>query len=94
MTFNFSMQGIDQIINSVAKTYYMSTGQFFVPIIFRGPNGAATSVGAHHSQCYATWYGSCLGLKFFNPYSVKNSHGLMKAAIHDPDPDIFLYLNS
>ena len=87
------MQAIDQIINSAAKTYYMSTGQIFVPIIFRGPNGAATGVGTQHSQCYVAWYGSCPGMKFLTPYSEEHSHGLKKSTIHDPDLIIFLYLN-
>jgi len=90
MTFNFAMQAIDQIINSAAKTNYMSAGQISVPIVFRGPNGAAAGVGAQHSQCYAAWYGSCPGLKVLTPYSAEDSRGLMKAAIRDPDPVIFL----
>jgi len=90
MTFNFAMQAIDQIINSAAKTYYMSAGQISVPIVFRGPNGAAAGVGAQHSQCYAAWYASCPGLKVLTPYSAEDSRGLMKAAIRDPDPVIFL----
>lgn len=90
MTFNFAMQAIDQIINSAAKTYYMSSGQISVPIVFRGPNGAAAGVGAQHSQCYAAWYASCPGLKVLTPYSAEDSRGLMKAAIRDPDPVIFL----
>ena len=87
MTFNFS---IDQILNSAVKTHYMSTGQIFVPIIFRGPNGAAAGVGAQHSQHYAAWYGSCPGMKVLTPYSAEDSRGLLKAAIRDPDPVIFL----
>jgi len=90
MTFNFAMQAIDQIINSAAKTNYMSAGQISVPIVFRGPNGAAAGVGAQHSQCYAAWYASCPGLKVLTPYSAEDSRGLMKAAIRDPDPVIFL----
>jgi pyruvate dehydrogenase E1 component beta subunit len=90
MTFNFAMQAIDQIINSAAKTNYMSAGQISVPIVFRGPNGAAAGVGAQHSHCYAAWYGSCPGLKVLTPYSAEDSRGLMKAAIRDPDPVIFL----
>jgi len=90
MTFNFAMQAIDQIINSAAKTYYMSAGQISVPIVFRGPNGAAAGVGAQHSQCYAAWYASCPGLKVLTPYSAEDSRGLMKAAIRDPDPVVFL----
>jgi len=90
MTFNFAMQAIDQIINSAAKTYYMSAGQISVPIVFRGPNGAAAGVGAQHSQCYAAWYASCPGLKVLTPYSAEDSRGLLKAAIRDPDPVVFL----
>lgn len=90
MTFNFAMQAIDQIINSAAKTNYMSAGKISVPIVFRGPNGAAAGVGAQHSQCYAAWYASCPGLKVLTPYSAEDSRGLMKAAIRDPDPVIFL----
>lgn len=90
MTFNFAMQAIDQIINSAAKTYYMSSGQISVPIVFRGPNGAAAGVGAQHSQCYAAWYASCPGLKVLTPYSAEDSRGLLKAAIRDPDPVVFL----
>lgn len=90
MTFNFSMQAIDHIINSAAKTQYMSGGQISVPIVFRGPNGAAAGVGAQHSQCYAAWYGSCPGLKVLAPYSSEDARGLLKAAIRDPDPVVFL----
>lgn len=90
MTFNFSMQAIDHIINSAAKTCYMSAGQISVPIVFRGPNGAAAGVGAQHSQCYAPWYGSCPGLKVLAPYSSEDARGLLKAAIRDPDPVVFL----
>ncbi|WJZ81762.1 hypothetical protein VitviT2T_001584 [Vitis vinifera] len=90
MTFNFSMQAIDHIINSAAKSNYMSAGQISVPIVFRGPNGAAAGVGAQHSQCYAAWYGSCPGLKVLSPYSSEDARGLLKAAIRDPDPVIFL----
>ncbi|KAG7025222.1 Pyruvate dehydrogenase E1 component subunit beta-1, mitochondrial [Cucurbita argyrosperma subsp. argyrosperma] len=90
MTFNFSMQAIDHIINSAAKTNYMSAGQISVPIVFRGPNGAAAGVGAQHSQCYAAWYGSCPGLKVLAPYSSEDARGLLKAAIRDPDPVVFL----
>ena len=90
MTFNFAMQAIDQIINSAAKTLYMSGGQMGCPIVFRGPNGAAARVGAQHSQCYASWYGHCPGLKVVSPYSASDAKGLLKAAIRDPNPVIFL----
>lgn len=90
MTFNFAMQAIDQIINSAAKTHYMSGGQMRVPIVFRGPNGAASRVGAQHSQCYASWYGHCPGLKVVSPYSGADAKGLLKSAIRDPNPIIFL----
>ncbi|XP_057756956.1 pyruvate dehydrogenase E1 component subunit beta, mitochondrial isoform X1 [Arachis stenosperma] len=90
MTFNFSMQAIDHIINSAAKSNYMSAGQISVPIVFRGPNGAAAGVGAQHSQCYAAWYASCPGLKVLSPYSSEDARGLLKAAIRDPDPVVFL----
>lgn len=90
MTFNFAMQAIDQIINSAAKTNYMSGGQVRCPIVFRGPNGAAARVGAQHSQCYAAWYGSIPGLKVIAPYSAADAKGLLKAAIRDPNPVVFL----
>ena len=90
MTFNFSMQAIDQIINSAAKTLYMSGGQMGCPIVFRGPNGAASRVGAQHSQCFASWYAHCPGLKVVAPYDAANAKGLLKAAIRDPNPVIFL----
>ncbi|MCZ6604293.1 MAG: pyruvate dehydrogenase complex E1 component subunit beta [Alphaproteobacteria bacterium] len=90
MTFNFAMQAIDQIINSAAKTRYMSGGQMGAPIVFRGPNGAAARVGAQHSQCYASWYAHCPGLKVVSPYSAADAKGLLKAAIRDPNPVIFL----
>jgi pyruvate dehydrogenase E1 component beta subunit len=90
MTFNFSMQAIDQIINSAAKTLYMSGGQMGCPIVFRGPNGAASRVGAQHSQCFASWYAHCPGLKVVSPYDAASAKGLMKAAIRDPNPVIFL----
>lgn len=90
MTFNFAMQAIDQIVNSAAKTNYMSGGQVKCPIVFRGPNGAAARVGAQHSQCYAAWYGSIPGLKVVSPYSAADAKGLLKAAIRDPNPVIFL----
>ena len=90
MTFNFAMQAMDQIINSAAKTLYMSGGQMGCPIVFRGPNGAASRVAAQHSQCYASWYAHCPGLKVISPWSSKDAKGLLKAAIRDPDPVIFL----
>ncbi|MBL1406898.1 MAG: pyruvate dehydrogenase complex E1 component subunit beta [Hyphomicrobiales bacterium] len=90
MTFNFAMQAIDQIINSAAKTLYMSGGQMGAPIVFRGPNGAASRVGAQHSQCYAAWYSHIPGLKVVMPYSATDAKGLLKAAIRDPNPVIFL----
>lgn len=86
MTFNFSMQAIDHVINSAAKTLYMSAGQVPVPIVFRGPNGAAAGVAAQHSQCFAAWYGHCPGLKVLSPYSSEDAKGLLKSAIRDPDP--------
>ncbi|CAG0922294.1 unnamed protein product [Notodromas monacha] len=90
MTFNFSMQAIDHVINSAAKMYYMSAGLFACPIVFRGPNGAAAGVAAQHSQCFASWYASCPGLKVVSPYSAEDARGLLKAAIRDPDPVVFL----
>ncbi|HBN49538.1 MULTISPECIES: pyruvate dehydrogenase complex E1 component subunit beta [Thalassospira] len=90
MTFNFAMQAIDQIINSAAKTLYMSGGQLGCPIVFRGPNGAASRVGAQHSQCYASWYAHCPGLKVVAPWSAADAKGLLKAAIRDPNPIVFL----
>ncbi len=90
MTFNFSMQAIDQIINSAAKTLYMSGGQMGCPIVFRGPNGAASRVGAQHSQCYASWYAHVPGLKVVAPYSAADAKGLLRAAIRDPNPVIVL----
>lgn len=90
MTFNFAMQAIDQIINSAAKTCYMSGGQVSSPIVFRGPNGAASRVGAQHSQCYAAWYASVPGLKVISPYSAADCKGLLKAAIRDQNPVVFL----
>lgn len=90
MTFNFAMQAMDQIINSAAKTNYMSGGQVRCPIVFRGPNGAASRVAAQHSQCYASWYAHVPGLKVVAPYSAADSKGLLKAAIQDPNPVIFL----
>ncbi|MFD2175191.1 pyruvate dehydrogenase complex E1 component subunit beta [Rhodobacter lacus] len=90
MTFNFAMQAIDQIINSAAKTLYMSGGQMGCPIVFRGPNGAAARVGAQHSQDYAAWYAQIPGLKVVMPYSAADAKGLLKTAIRDPNPVIFL----
>ncbi|MFD1749595.1 pyruvate dehydrogenase complex E1 component subunit beta [Salipiger marinus] len=90
MTFNFAMQAIDQIINSAAKTLYMSGGQMGCPIVFRGPNGAAARVGAQHSQDYAAWYSMVPGLKVAMPYSASDAKGLLKSAIRDPNPVIFL----
>lgn len=90
MTFNFAMQAIDQIINSAAKTLYMSGGQMGAPIVFRGPNGAAARVGAQHSQDYAAWYSHIPGLKVVVPYTAADAKGLLKAAIRDPNPVIFL----
>ena len=90
MTFNFAMQAIDHIINSAAKTYYMSGGQVKCPIVFRGPNGAASRVGAQHSQCFAAWYSHIPGLKVIAPYSAKDCKALLKAAIRDPNPIVFL----
>ena len=90
MTFNFSMQAIDQIINSAAKTRYMSGGQMGAPMVFRGPNGAAARVGAQHSQDYAAWYAHIPGLKVVQPYSASDAKGLMKTAIRDDNPVIFL----
>ncbi len=90
MTFNFAMQAMDQIINSAAKTLYMSGGQMGAPMVFRGPNGAASRVGAQHSQCYAAWYAHIPGLKVVMPYSAADAKGLLKSAIRDPNPVIFL----
>ena len=90
MTFNFAMQAIDAIINSAAKTLYMSGGQIRCPIVFRGPNGAAARVGAQHSQDYSAWYGSVPGLKVIAPYDAADAKGLLKAAIRDSNPVVFL----
>src|ERR671931_2617239 len=90
MTFNFAMQAIDHIINSAAKTLYMAGGQLGCPIVFRGPNGAAARVAAQHSQCYASWYAHCPGLKVIAPYTAADYKGLLKSAIRDPNPVIFL----
>ncbi len=90
MTFNFAMQAIDHLVNSAAKTLYMAGGQMGAPIVFRGPNGAAARVGAQHSQCYAAWYGHIPGLKVVMPYTAADAKGLLKAAIRDPNPVVFL----
>jgi pyruvate dehydrogenase E1 component beta subunit len=90
MTFNFAMQAIDQIVNSAAKTLYMSGGQMGCPIVFRGPNGAASRVGAQHSQCYASWYAHVPALKVVAPWSSADAKGLLRAAIRDPNPVIVL----
>jgi pyruvate dehydrogenase E1 component beta subunit len=90
MTFNFAMQAMDQIVNSAAKTLYMSGGQMGCPIVFRGPNGAAARVAAQHSQDYAAWYSSVPGLKVVQPFSASDAKGLLKSAIRDPNPVIFL----
>jgi pyruvate dehydrogenase E1 component beta subunit len=90
MTMNFAMQAIDHLINSAAKTLYMSGGQMGCPIVFRGPNGAASRVAAQHSQCYASWYAHCPGLKVVAPWSAADARGLLRAAIRDPNPVIFL----
>jgi pyruvate dehydrogenase E1 component beta subunit len=90
MTFNFSMQAIDHVVNSAAKTFYMSGGAVPINITFRGPNGAAIGVGAQHSQCFASWYSSVPGLKVVSPYSSEDCKGLLKAAIRDPNPTVFL----
>ena len=90
MTFNFAMQAMDQIINSAAKTLYMSGGQMGCPIVFRGPNGAASRVAAQHSQCYASWYAHVPGLKVVSPWSSADAKGLLRSAIRDPNPVIML----
>ncbi|KAI8056733.1 thiamine diphosphate-binding protein [Syncephalis plumigaleata] len=90
MTFNFSMQAIDQVINSAGKVHYMSGGLAQCPIVFRGPNGAAAGVAAQHSQCYAAWYGSVPGLKVVSPWNSEDAKGLLKAAIRDPNPVVVL----
>ena len=90
MTFNFAMQALDQIVNSAAKTLYMSGGQMGAPMVFRGPNGAAARVAAQHSQCYASWYAHIPGLKVIAPWSGEDAKGLLKAAIRDPNPVICL----
>lgn len=90
MTFNFAMQAIDHVVNSAAKTLYMSAGGISCPIVFRGPNGAAQGVGAQHSQCFAAWFSHVPGLKVLAPYDAEDARGLLKAAIRDPDPVVFL----
>lgn len=90
MTFNFSLQAIDHIVNSATRTKYMSGGQFGCPIVFRGPNGPPTSVGAQHSQCFAAWYSSIPGVKVVSPYSSEDAKGLLKSAIRDPNPVVVL----
>jgi len=90
MTFNFSMQAIDQIVNSAAKQYYMSAGDIACPIVFRGANGIAAGVAAQHSQCFAAWYGSVPGLKVVAPYSSEDAKGLLSSAIDDPNPVVVL----
>uniref|UniRef100_A0A914WAP2 Pyruvate dehydrogenase E1 component subunit beta n=2 Tax=Plectus sambesii TaxID=2011161 RepID=A0A914WAP2_9BILA len=90
MTFNFSMQAIDQMINSAAKTFYMSAGRVTVPIVFRGPNGAAAGVAAQHSQDFSAWFAHCPGLKVVSPYSAEDAKGLLKASIRDNNPVVFL----
>lgn len=90
MTFNFAMQSIDQIINSAAKTHYMSGGIQPCNITFRGPNGFAAGVAAQHSQDYSAWYGAIPGLKVVAPYSAEDAKGLLKASIRDPNPVVFL----
>jgi len=90
MTFNFSMQAIDQVINGAAKQYYMSAGDMSCPIVFRGPNGNAAGVAAQHSQCFAAWYSQCPGLKVVAPYSSEDCKGLMKSAIRDNNPVVVL----
>ncbi len=90
MTFNFAMQAIDALVNSASKTFYMSGGALGCPIVFRGPNGAAARVGAQHSQCYASWYGHVPGLKVVAPFSAGDAKGLLKSAIRDSNPVVFL----
>jgi len=90
MTFNFALQAIDHIVNSTAKTLYMSNGNLTCPIVFRGINGVCASVGAQHTQCFASWYGSVPGLKVVSPWNVEDCRGLLKAAIRDDDPVVFL----
>ncbi|KAJ8600924.1 hypothetical protein CTAYLR_005086 [Chrysophaeum taylorii] len=90
MTFNFAMQAIDQIVNSAAKQAYMSNGDMSVPVVFRGPNGAAAGTAAQHSQCFAAWFSQCPGLKVVSPWNSEDAKGLLKASIRDPNPVVFL----
>lgn len=90
MTFNFSMQAIDHVVNSAAKQFYMSGGTITCPVVFRGPNGVAAGVAAQHSQCFAAWYASVPGLKVISPWNAEDCKGLLKAAIRDPNPVVFL----
>jgi pyruvate dehydrogenase E1 component beta subunit len=90
MTWNFALQAIDQVINSAGKGHYMSAGLLKAPMVFRGPNGSSAGVGAQHSQCFAAWYGSVPGLKVISPWNSEDCKGLMKSAIVDPDPVVFL----
>jgi len=90
MTFNFSMQAIDHVVNSAAKQYYMTGGMINCPVVFRGPNGVAAGVAAQHSQCFAAWYSSVPGLKVISPWNAEDCKGLLKAAIRDPNPVVFL----
>jgi pyruvate dehydrogenase E1 component beta subunit len=90
MTFNFAMQAIDHVVNSAAKLRYMSAGDLSCPIVFRGPNGAASAVAAQHSQCYASWYSAIPGLIVLAPYDAEDARGLLKTAIRDPNPVVFL----
>lgn len=90
MTMNFALQAIDHIVNTAAKSHYMSGGQVTCPIVFRGPNGPPTSVGAQHSQCFAAWYGSLPGVKVVAPWNAEDAKGLLKAAIRDPNPVVCL----
>ncbi|ETN86723.1 Transketolase, pyridine binding domain protein [Necator americanus] len=94
MTFNFSMQAIDQIINSAAKTYYMSAGRVNCPVVFRGANGAAAGVAAQHSQDFSAWFAHCPGLKVVAPYSSEDAKGLLKSAIRDDNPGVCISLHS
>lgn len=90
MTFNFALQAIDHIVNSTAKTLYMSAGELTCPIVFRGINGVSASVGAQHTQCFGAWYAQVPGIKVISPWSVEDCRGLLKAAIRDNDPVVFL----
>jgi pyruvate dehydrogenase E1 component beta subunit len=90
MTMNFALQAIDHIINSCAKSHYMSNGDLTCPIVFRGINGVSAGVGAQHTQCFASWYGSCPGLQVVSPWSAEDCLGLMRSAIRSPDPVVFL----